>query len=114
MLVIRLSRIGKKAQPSFRLVVQNKETSPKRKALDIVGYYLPATKEKKIELEKEKIEKWIKNGAIPSDTVATLLKKNGFANMDKYMTPRNKTHKSKKEVVAPAAPAPAAAPAVAA
>lgn len=95
MIVIRLSRIGKKAQPSFRLVVQEKITSPKRKALDIVGFYHPAMQPKVVKLDKEKIEKWIKNGAIPSDTVASLLKKNGYANMDKYMAPRNKQLKSK-------------------
>ena len=101
MLVIRLSRIGKKAQPSFRLVVQNKETSPKRKALDIVGSYQPALNPKQFVCEKEKILTWIKNGAIPSDTVASLLKRNGFENMEKYITIRNKTRKSKKD--APAA-----------
>lgn len=113
MLVIRLSRIGKKAQPSFRVIVQNKQTSPKRKALDIVGFYHPALKPKKVQLEKEKIETWVKNGAIPSDTVASLLKRNGFANMDKYILPRNKTHKSKKEGAPTQAATPAPAPAAA-
>lgn len=109
MLVIRLSRIGKNAQPSFRLIVQEKVTSPKRNHLDIIGYYHPSRQPKLIKLEKEKIEKWIKNGAIPSDTVASLLKKNGFTNMDKYLNPRDKQKKSRKEKTeAPAAAATAA------
>jgi ribosomal protein S16 len=57
-----------------------------------------------VKLEKEKIEKWIKNGAIPSDSVASLLKSNGFSNMDKYLLPRNKQKKSKKEKAAEPAP----------
>lgn len=97
MLAIRFSRIGKKEQPSFRLIVQEKTSSPKRDALDIVGYYHPSKQPKLVKLEKEKIEKWIKNGARPSDSVASLLKKNGFANMDKFIGPRDKKLKSKKE-----------------
>lgn len=100
MLVIRLSRIGKKEQPSFRLVVQEKTLSPKRKALDIVGFYHPARIPKVVELNKEAIDKWIKNGAMPSDSVACLLKKNGFANMDKFIAVRDKQKKSTKDAAA--------------
>lgn len=100
MIVIRLSRIGKKEQPSFRIIVQDKRTSPKRNALDIVGFYHPSKQPKLVGLNKEAIEKWIKNGAIPSDSVASLLKKNGFANMDKYMDARDKTKKSTKDAAA--------------
>lgn len=100
MLVIRLSRIGKKEQPSFRIIVQEKRTSPKRDALEIVGYYHPSRQPKLVKLNKEGIEKWIKNGAIPSDSVASLLKKNGFANMDKYIAARDKQKKSTKDAAA--------------
>lgn len=96
MIVIRLSRIGKKEQPSFRIIVQDKRTSPKRDAMDILGYYHPSKQPKLVKLNKEGLEKWIKNGAIPSDSVASLLKKNGFANMDKYIESRDKQKKSTK------------------
>lgn len=97
MLVIRLSRIGKNTQPSFRLIVQEKTSSPKRDALKILGFYHPSKQPKLVKIDKEGIEKWIKNGARPSDSVASLLKKNGFANMDKFIGPRDKKLKSKKE-----------------
>ncbi len=100
MLVIRLSRIGKKEQPSFRIVVQEKTLSPKRNALDIVGFYHPARTPKLVSINKEGIEKWIKNGAMPSDSVASLLKKHGFSNMDKFIAVRDKQKKSTKDAAA--------------
>ncbi len=105
MLVIRLSRIGKKGQPHFRLIVQEKTLSPKKKAVEIVGHYAPAQEPKVIELKDERVKHWIKMGAQPSDTVAALLKKKGFANMDKFLTPRNKQRKSSKDAGKEAAPA---------
>jgi len=64
--------------------------------MDILGYYHPSKQPKLVKINKEGIEKWIKNGAIPSDSVASLLKKNGFANMDKYIESRDKQKKSTK------------------
>lgn len=105
--------MGKKAQPSFRIIVQDKRSSPKNKALDILGYYQPARTPKVFKIDEERAKKWIKNGAHPSDSLASILKKNGFDNMDKFMAPRDKKHKKKgEEAAAPAAPA--AAPAAAA
>ena len=97
MLSIRFSRTGKKAQPSFRIIVQEKTLSPKRDALEILGHYMPARQPKVVKLEKEKILDWIKKGARPSDSVASLLKKEGFTDMDRYMAPRDKKLKKKGE-----------------
>lgn len=109
MLRIRLTRTGKKGQPSFRVVVAEKSKAVKRKYLELLGHYLPATNPKKVELNKERIEYWISKGAQPTDTVAALLKNNGFEGMDKFMEPRNKQKKKKgeqpeEEVKAEAAP----------
>lgn len=73
MLVIRLTRIGKKKQPTYRLVVQDKHKDPWGKALDIVGSYNPLTKPKTLKLEADKIKGWIAKGAQPTATVNNLL-----------------------------------------
>ncbi|KKQ72186.1 MAG: 30S ribosomal protein S16, small subunit ribosomal protein S16 [Candidatus Peregrinibacteria bacterium GW2011_GWC2_39_14] len=114
MLTIRLTRIGKSAQPSFKLILQEKTSSPKGKALEIIGSYNPKSKE--ISFKKDRIEYWISKGAQPSSTVAVLLKRNGMTGMEKYTKIELHQRKKKKgeEAAAPAAPvapAPAAAPA---
>lgn len=96
MLKIRLSRTGKKKQPSFRIVVAEHTAPIKGRYLELLGYYIPTTDPKKVEIKKERVEHWISKGAHPTDTVATLLKKEGLANMDKFMEPRDKKKKKKK------------------
>ncbi|PIZ90011.1 MAG: 30S ribosomal protein S16 [Candidatus Nealsonbacteria bacterium CG_4_9_14_3_um_filter_35_11] len=72
MLVIRLFRVGKKKQPSFKIVVCDKRNPSKRgNFVEEVGFYNPLTKEKV--LRKERIEHWLKFGAQPSDSVYNLL-----------------------------------------
>lgn len=97
MLTIRLSRIGKKSQPSFRLILQKKTASPKGRAIEILGNYQPALKNKPLVLSRERIEYWLKIGAIPSDTIASLLKKHDFKGMENFMEPRDKKRKKKGE-----------------
>lgn len=97
MLKIRLSRTGKKTQPSFRIIVQEHAAAVKGgKVLEILGHYHPVTPNKDLIVEKERIEHWISKGAQPSDTVASLLKRQGFANMDKFIAPRDKQKKKRK------------------
>lgn len=97
MLKIRLSRTGKKSQPSFRIIVQEHSSAVKGgKVVEIVGNYQPTTPNKNVVVEKERIEHWISKGAQPSDTVASLLKRHGFANMEKFIAPRDKQKKKKK------------------
>src|SRR3990167_1845228 len=106
MLSIRLARSGKRAQPSFRVIVQEKQRSPYSKNLEVLGSYMPSLREKPLSLKKERIEHWISMGARPSDTMAVLLKKEGFNAMDKFIEPRNKKRKKKGEEAA-AVPPPA-------
>jgi len=73
MLVIRLTRVGKKKQPSFRVVVQDKTKDPWGKAIDIVGQYNPRTKPKTVVFKEERIKYWLEKGAQPSPTVHNLL-----------------------------------------
>ncbi len=114
MLVIRLQRTGRKNLPSFRLVVAEKARSAKGKFQEIVGHYLPAQEPPVIEVTKDRITHWVKQGAQPSDTVARLLKRQGMENMDRFIQryAKRKSKNPEAEVAAPAAaPAPAPAPA---
>ncbi|MFH1375951.1 MAG: 30S ribosomal protein S16 [Patescibacteria group bacterium] len=99
MLVIRLSRIGRENLQKFRLVVQEKTSSPKSgKVIAILGSYDPRDPENQFVFDAEKLEQYLKNGAQPSDTVARLLIKNGFKKelVEKFIKQYTK-QKSKKE-----------------
>jgi small subunit ribosomal protein S16 len=106
---IRLTRTGKTAQKSFRIVVADHHKAVKRKNLEVLGHYLPTRSPKIVEFNKERILYWISKGAQPSDSVASLLKKNGVAEMDKYITftTDRKATKKKGGAEQPAAAAPA-------
>ncbi|MAE68745.1 MAG: 30S ribosomal protein S16 [Candidatus Peribacteraceae bacterium] len=106
MLRIRLQRTGNKNNPTFRLVVTEKSNAAKGKSLELLGHYLPTRDPVTFEFNKERIDHWIKNGAIPTDTVARLLAKEGIKGLEKYME-RYTKQKKRKEVEKEPAAAPA-------
>jgi small subunit ribosomal protein S16 len=110
MLRIRLQRTGRENIPTYRIVVAEKARPVKGKYLEILGFYLPARTPSVFEHKAERIQHWLSKGAIPSETIARLLKRAGVEGMDKYMHTYTKK-KSKKEAPAEAAAAPAPAPA---
>lgn len=73
--VLRLQRIGKRTQPHYRIVAIEKSSGPHGEPLEIVGHYNPkAGKDKeKVTISPEKVDRWVKNGAKPSETVGTLI-----------------------------------------
>jgi small subunit ribosomal protein S16 len=72
MLVIRFFRVGKRNQPSFKIVVTDKRNPPRGgKFVEEVGFWNPVTKEKV--LRKERIKYWLSVGAQPSESVYNLL-----------------------------------------
>lgn len=73
MLSIRLSRVGKKKQPVYRVIVCEKTKDPWGDCLEILGQYNPRTSPKTVELKADRIKYWIEKGAQPSDTVRNLL-----------------------------------------
>jgi len=73
MLKLRLKKMGRKRQPSYRLVIMETKNRRDGRAIDEVGYYNPITKESFF--NSEKIIKWLENGVKPTDTVKGLLKK---------------------------------------
>ncbi len=72
---IRLKRMGCKKNPFYRMVVADERAPRDGKFIEEVGYYNPLTKDMKV--DNEKVQVWIKNGAQPTDTVRSLLKKSG-------------------------------------
>jgi len=74
MLMIRLARFGAKKKPTYRVVVIDKERARNSRSVEVVGFYNPVSQPPVIDLNRERIEYWIKNGAQPSDTVSRLLK----------------------------------------
>lgn len=78
MLVIRLQRIGKKKQPTYRFVINEKTRDTQAKSLEILGEYNPVAKEKVINLKEDRIKHWLSQGAQTSATVHNLLVKAGL------------------------------------
>ena len=75
MLSIRLRRTGSKKRPFFRVVVSEARSKKEGQFIEVLGFYNPRTKPAVVEINKERIQHWIKNGARPSDSVRTLLAK---------------------------------------
>ena len=73
MVKIRLQRVGKKKAPFYHIVVADSRKSRDGKIIDDLGTFDPMTEPSTIVLDKEKVEKWIKNGAKPTDTVKKLI-----------------------------------------
>jgi small subunit ribosomal protein S16 len=72
---IRLRREGAKNSPFYRVVAADKHSPRDGKFLELLGTYEPRKKSPNYNLKLERVDHWIKNGAKPSDTVASLLKK---------------------------------------
>lgn len=74
--VIRLQRTGKPGQAHFRVVAVEKARGAQGKPLEVLGSYDPGVESpmKRIRLKKDRYERWIKNGALPSETVSQLVK----------------------------------------
>ncbi|MBR5797723.1 MAG: 30S ribosomal protein S16 [Clostridia bacterium] len=78
MVKIRLKRMGMKKAPSYRVVVADERMPRDGRFIEEIGYYNPMTEPAEIKIDAEKAQKWIKNGAQPTDTVRALLKKSGI------------------------------------
>jgi len=96
MLVIRLTRVGKKNTPAFRVVVAEKKRAAKRKFIEILGHYNPSMSPKTLVIDKDKALEWMKKGAQPSDTVMNLMCDLGIlAKSKKVKTVHGKATKKK-------------------
>ena len=74
---IRLRRMGAKKAPFYRIVVADSRFPRDGRFIEEIGYYDPTKEPAVVKIDAEKAQKWIANGAQPTDTVKALLKKNG-------------------------------------
>jgi small subunit ribosomal protein S16 len=74
-LMIRLSRMGARKQPHYRVVVIEKERARNGRPVEVVGTYNPRTSPASIELKRERIDYWVSKGAQMSDRVSKIVAK---------------------------------------
>ncbi len=74
---IRLRRAGAKKAPFYRVVVADSRYPRDGRFIEEVGTYNPLTEPSSFSVDADKVKQWISNGAQPTDTVKSLLKKNG-------------------------------------
>ena len=80
---MRLTRMGDKKSPFYRIVVADSRVARDAKYIDLIGTYNPLTNPAEVKIDAEKAKTWIKNGAQPTDTVKALLVKEGIVEADK-------------------------------
>ena len=78
MVKIRLKRMGAHKKPFYRIVVADVRAPRDGKFIEEIGYYNPMAEPKEIKINEELAQKWISNGAQPTDTVKALFKKSGI------------------------------------
>ncbi|MBR3448071.1 MAG: 30S ribosomal protein S16 [Oscillospiraceae bacterium] len=74
---IRLRRMGAKKAPFYRIVVADGRYPRDGRFIEEIGYYDPTKEPNVVKVDAEKAKSWIQNGAQPTDTVRTILKKQG-------------------------------------
>jgi len=75
---IRMRRMGSKRNAFYRLVVADSRKPRDGRYIEELGYYNPTTEPATVKIDEEKALKWLQEGALPSDTVKSLLKKEGI------------------------------------
>ena len=73
MLAIRLRRTGSKKRPFFRVVVTDSRTARDSSFVEVLGHYNPRATPETLEIDRARLEHWMRAGAQPSDTVRTLV-----------------------------------------
>ena len=101
MVAIRLRRAGSKKRPFFRVVVIDSRAARDSSFVEIIGHYNPRTKPAIVDVNRDRVEYWLKQGAQPSDSVRTLIARH-FNPMAKP-APRaaGDPHEAKTVVVSP-------------
>jgi small subunit ribosomal protein S16 len=77
MVRIRLRRVGRKKSPIYRIVVADSQSPRDGRFIEIIGNYSPRQGDRAIDLKTERANYWLENGAQPSDTVRSLLRRAG-------------------------------------
>jgi small subunit ribosomal protein S16 len=72
---IRLTRKGTKKRPFYRIIATDSESPRDGKFLEVLGYYDPFKDQDQAQIDKDRVEKWVKKGAKISETVSSLLRR---------------------------------------
>ncbi|PKN64739.1 MAG: 30S ribosomal protein S16 [Deltaproteobacteria bacterium HGW-Deltaproteobacteria-15] len=75
---IRLTRMGSKKKPYYRLIAAESQSPRDGKFLEVLGYYDPKTQPARIDLHKDKIQHWLERGATASESARAILKDQGL------------------------------------
>jgi len=101
MVTLRLRRMGKKKQPTYRLVAAEKTAPRDGRMIEILGHYNPRTEPPVINFNEEKVLDWLRKGAKPTDVVRRLLKKidvwQKFENPEQEVSTEEKLTEEKPE-----------------
>jgi small subunit ribosomal protein S16 len=100
LLRIRLRRVGKKKRPVYRVVVADSRAPQRGAFIETIGLYDPLTEPATVNIDQAKAQKWLQQGARPSETVAKLLARQG-------LLPAKAPETSEEAAAAPAPPPPA-------
>ena len=80
---IRLTRVGATKQPSYRVVVADSRKARDSRSIETLGHYNPRSEPIELSIDADKAKAWLAKGALPSDTVARLLRSAGVLPADK-------------------------------
>ena len=97
---LRLKRMGSKQKPYYRIVAADSKSPRDGRFIEVVGNYNPIVKDNNVNLDEEKVLKWLNNGAQPTDTVKSILSNAGV--WAKYKTSSAKPKKKTSKAVAKA------------
>jgi small subunit ribosomal protein S16 len=111
LLKIRLARVGKKKQPTYRVVVADARAPRDGKYVEIIGQYNPRTEPTTFVIDEEKAREWMRKGAQPTERMHKLLATVGLMEAPVFPPPKPK---AEPQAPRPAAPPPAATTAAAA
>jgi small subunit ribosomal protein S16 len=78
-LKIRLQRVGKRKQPSYRIVVAEARSPRTSATVEIIGHYNPLTDPPAVVVDQDRAVKWLKDGAQPSEAAAKILARQGIS-----------------------------------
>jgi small subunit ribosomal protein S16 len=116
LLKIRLSRVGKKKAPAYRMVIADARSPRDGRYVEIVGHYNPRTQPKTLVIDADKVRDWLAKGAQPTERVDKLLAEQGLRPVKVWPEPKPKPQPQppaapRAQAAAPAATAAPAAPA---
>lgn len=104
MVVLRLSRVGKKSHPTFRIIASDKQKDTVGSYLELLGSYDPHATPTRIEVKADRVKYWLSVGAQPSDTVHNLLVEKGVIEGTKRVVAKAKKVEAGAEATATPAP----------